>query len=547
MDENKELFEENAEDVTTVLEEADNPDVKPSEENKKEKKKKAEKKPKEKKEKTKKTYGYEKSVNKFALAIITLIDLIMAAGYIFDYTKGNIVIGFAAAVVGCVVVSMIADYVVYFIRRDSKTFRYVSILGYFAVYIIALFGAKNDLVFLIVFPITVIYVLYYDFKVIAIISAVFGVANIADIIYVAAIMKHMHSGAEINSTSLILQGAPVIVFLIVLCGTTYISNKNNALKIKDLKEEKEKSTELLDAVLKVADVVRTNTEKANNYITELGKDIDTTAVALSDISQGNNSNAESIEQQTIMTSNIQEMILNTKEMSNEMLALSKQSAEAVKGGKESVDNLQRQAKHSKEANEKVVESVTNLIKNANEVEEITTQIFAISSQTNLLALNASIESARAGEAGRGFAVVADEIRKLAEQTRELTEGIKNIVVQLEENASAAKTTVDDVMETANTEYELIAEADKQFEGIGNRMDILNENVQGIYNKIEEILQSNNVIVDSITQISAVSEEVAVSTQQAVEMGDRTNEKAREAGNLMGELMKSVSALDKYMN
>ena len=219
--------------------------------------------------------------------------------------------------------------------------------------------------------------------------------------------------------------------------------------------------------------------------------------------------------------------------------------EAVTGGQQSVSDLQAQAEKMQAANRQVVGSVTKLIENAKAVEEITTQIFSISSQTNLLALNASIESARAGEAGKGFAVVAEEIRQLADETRKLTEGIQHIVEELQENADAAKNTVDHVMETADAEYELIGSASEQFAGIGEHMNGLDRNVQDIYRKIEEILESNHTIVDSISQISAVSEEVSASTQQAVEIAGDTQNKARHVKKLMDELIGTVQSVANY--
>ncbi len=489
----------------------------------------------------------EKKVNKFVLIIVTVIDMFLFFGYINDYVQGNIGIGFMLAVDAAVVFSMIACYAVYFKKKDSAAFKHVSMIGYMLVYGLAVFGAQNDLVFMMVFPLTVIYILYYDFKVVLRLAVVFGAINIIDVICLIAVLGHMHSGGPLNSTSLILQGASVVVYLIVLCGTTKISNENNETKIAGLKEEQEKSAALLEEVLRVAVAVKQNSVEAEAHIKELSEYVAITASELSNIAEGNNNNAGSIEKQTVMTENIQNMIFETKRMSDEMLVLAEHSEEAVKDGQKSVDSLKIQAHKSKEVNEQVVTSVAALISNAKAVEEITKQIFSISKQTNMLALNASIESARAGEAGKGFAVVAEEIGELADETRKLTEGIQNIVAELQANADTAKDMVDNVIEAVGTEHELISNASELFGEIGNSIDGLHTNVQMIYKKIEEIMESNHAIVDSINHISAVSQEVTASTQQAVKLGSDTDHKAEQASVLMKELMETVKAIDKYVS
>ena len=488
-----------------------------------------------------------KRVNRFVLIIVTIIDMFLFFGYIGDYTQGHIGLVFMLVVDTTVALSLIACYAVFFKKKDSAAFKYVSMIGYVIFYGLVVFGAQNDLVFMIVFPLTVIYILYYDYKVVLQIAVIFGAINIADIIYMIAVLKHAHSGMPLNTSSFLLQGASVVVYMIVLCGTTRISNDNNAKKIASIKEEQEKSAELLDEVLKVAVAVKQNSTAAETHIRELSEFVASTASELNEIAEGNNNNAKSIENQTVMTENIQNMILDTKRMSDEMVGLAEQSEKAVKDGQKAVDSLKQQSDRTSEANEQVVTSVTELISNARDVEEITEQIFAISSQTNMLALNASIESARAGEAGRGFAVVAEEIRGLADETRKLTEGIQSVVSELKKNADTAKNTVDNVIETSNMENELISDANVKFGEIGNSIGGLYTNLQMIYKRIEEILESNHAIVDSINHISAVSQEVTASTEQAVELGTDTSHKAEQARELMEGLLETVEAIDKYVS
>lgn len=487
----------------------------------------------------------QETVNKFVLKFITIIDLFMFVGYMSDYLKGNISLGFTICVELCVFLSMLISIIS--CKKYPSQFKYISISGYFVVYLLVVFGAKNDAVFCILFPITFLFLLYYDYKIICTIAILFSAVNVIDIIYTVAVLRCMHSGIELNSTTLLLQGAASCVYLIALSGVTKISNANNQKKIDRINAEKEKTNILLDDVLSVVSTVRQNASKAKDCMDELGKAVTSASAALEQISVGNNTNTENIEHQTEMTGNIQKLIQDTKEMSTQMLALAQESSESVCIGQEAITKLQKQSVLSSTTNEHVVNSVENLVANANTVGTITEQIFSISNQTNLLALNASIESARAGEAGKGFAVVAEEIRQLADKTKDLTKQIQEIVSDLQRNADTAKTTVDQVLKVTVDENELISNVENKFTTIGGHMKDLNTTVSNISDKIDAILSANNNIVNSITHISSISQEVTASTTDAASLGNECSKNSKYAVKLMTELSESVHQLDKYLD
>lgn len=439
-----------------------------------------------------------------------------------------------------------ADYVVYFIKKDGNLFRFVSIIGYAAIYGIALINAKSDTVFTMAFPIMVMYVLYFDTLFMGIISGVLLVLNIVSVV-MATVSGSMPSGIDFALSSALLQAATIGVTGSALTWITHLEKVMKGEQMNEVKSEKEKSEQILSDVLALGNTVKENTNKADALMEELNDATTTALETLKAVADSNNDNAKNIESQTVMTSNIQEMIITADSNASRMERIAGDSLNMVSEGRKLVEKLDDKASNISAMNEQVMNTINEFVKNAIEVRGITDKINGISSQTNLLSLNASIESARAGEAGRGFAVVADEIRNLADETKTLTAEINGIVETLENNASGTKETVSKVVESIEDEKVLIDDSMDTYVKMEDMFKQLYESVTDTQKQLKQIVDSNNAIVDSINQLSAASEEVAASMDMAVELSNNNMAKTKEAGGLMEEIVTSANQLDKYNN
>ena len=494
-------------------------------------------------EKDKKEASYLTRVNQLVMNVLVLMSFFTLGGYILNAVNDKVKVSLTV-VVGILMVAGIAIDV-YFIKKKEVLFQHVSIITFMVFYAVSVLAGTNDYLFVLAFVILLAYILYFNSKLSVRVAIGFIAVNMVDIIYVIVGLDHMHSGAPLNATLLFIQGMSILMFGCILIAATNLSIGNNHTKLENIRNEQQKSQSLLRDVLKVVDVVVKNSMEVNSRMNSLNDSISATSTAIREISQGNDSNTSSIEKQSQMTAKIQEMILQTKEMSDYMKKESAESAEAVNDGRNAVEELTTQAKRTRAANDRVVESVERLIANANTIMESVQQISRISTQTNLLALNASIESARAGEAGRGFSVVASEIGKLAEQTKNITGEIENVIAGLTEDADSAKNTINKVQEVTTQEEELIDSAQKGFTVIGSHMDNLTKEIMEICSKIDDVVDSNNAIVESITSISAVSEQVTASANEAVDLGNRCTKDADKVRGLVRELTDSIKLVERY--
>ena len=189
-----------------------------------------------------------------------------------------------------------------------------------------------------------------------------------------------------------------------------------------------------------------------------------------------------------------------------------------------------------------VEATQAVINKVQEVQKIVGSIMSISKQTNLLALNASIEAARAGDAGKGFAVVANDVRELAEETNTASNEIKGIITELVEDVQKAMSSIDDTVKSVAEQNEMIGTVGENFDSINVNVTEMLSRFKEIGEGMKSIAASTTEINDSISNLSATSEEVASLSNQGVKSSDDAARKFDEFKGTLGEIFMQANKL-----
>ncbi len=172
----------------------------------------------------------------------------------------------------------------------------------------------------------------------------------------------------------------------------------------------------------------------------------------------------------------------------------------------------------------IAETILTLSEQTQQIGEIIALINNIADQSYLLSVNASIEAARAGEAGKGFAVVAGEVSSLAEQSRQATDQVRDILGEIQKAANTA------VMVTE--EGTKRAEAGMQrAQMTGEAINAISEQIQRVSLAADQIAASSSQQLVGMDQIASAMESVNQATAQT-EAGTRQVEQAAQSLNAL---------------
>ncbi|GAB1258154.1 hypothetical protein NBRC116494_26560 [Aurantivibrio plasticivorans] len=170
-----------------------------------------------------------------------------------------------------------------------------------------------------------------------------------------------------------------------------------------------------------------------------------------------------------------------------------------------------------------VHNIQDMVRQLDGMFVLIADIRGIADQTNLLALNAAIEAARAGEAGRGFAVVADEVRKLSQDSNNLSAEIRN-------RAEGAKETITKVEAVVGQ----IASLD---------MNIAIDAKGHLDSMLAELEEVNASIAEGVKEVSSLSEGIGRDVNSAITALQFADLVGQKTGRIKQRIDQYCNALD----
>lgn len=223
------------------------------------------------------------------------------------------------------------------------------------------------------------------------------------------------------------------------------------------------------------------------------------------------------------------------------------TGDKVKEGSKEINILLKSIENVKEAFESVSNKFKDLDLSVSEVGKITEVIDGISEQTNLLALNAAIEAARAGEAGKGFAVVADEVRQLAEQSKESTKHIHDLIANISSETNAVMLTSNNVKEAFVNQAHAVKNAISSFDAIDASINNTAPLINTASNSIETIEKSKDIILNKIESLTAISEETSASSEEISASSEELYASSENVSNFANNLSVVANKLNDKVN
>ncbi len=275
----------------------------------------------------------------------------------------------------------------------------------------------------------------------------------------------------------------------------------------------DKLDEIVSSIKASASSVASSSEELSDMANQISQTAEDVSNAVQEIATGATQQADEIQSATENVGKIGEAVGDVQDSTGNLSGIANKMKEASEVSSQSLASLQDSSAEMTEKIDEISRTIQSTQNAVNNISDKVEGITSIATQTNLLSLNASIEAARAGEAGKGFAVVAEELGELAEDSKARADDIRKEMDVLLEQSKAAVVAAEDVRQGNNDQQIALGETLDAVNGMLADISSTVGGVQLISQGADTCETSKNAVVDTMSALSAISEENAASSEE----------------------------------